>query len=79
MLFEKVSLNMVLVKKSFYGSVLFLGRRKTPEKQPITLSVDSMNYKWVETLKVSLVCPAGSVYIVFKLKEKNIIFFCIIQ
>lgn len=47
---------MVMVKKSFYGSVLFLGRRKTPEKQPITLSVDSTDYKWVETLKVSLVC-----------------------
>ncbi|XP_060796063.1 fatty acid synthase isoform X1 [Neoarius graeffei] len=50
-LFEKVSLNMVLVKKSFYGSVLFLGRKKTPEKQPVTLSVDPTDYKWVETLK----------------------------
>lgn len=58
-LFKKVSLDMVMVKKSFYGSVLFLGRRKTPERQPIALSVDSTDYKWVETLKVSLVSLAS--------------------
>lgn len=61
-LFEKASLNMIMVKKSFYGSVLFLGRRRTPEKQPIALSVDPTDYKWVETLKVSLVCLTASLY-----------------
>ncbi|KAL6475465.1 hypothetical protein MHYP_G00165050 [Metynnis hypsauchen] len=50
-LFEKASLNVVVMKKSFYGSALFLGRRQTPEKQPITVSVDSTDYTWVETLK----------------------------
>lgn len=45
---------MVMVKKSFYGSALFLGRRRSPEKQPIALSVDSTDYKWVESLKVSV-------------------------
>lgn len=53
---------MVMVKKSFYGSVLFLGRRKTPEKQPITLSVDPTDYEWVEALKVSLICLATPLY-----------------
>lgn len=64
-LFKKVSLNMVMVKKSFYGSVIFLGRRKASEKQPIALSVDSTDYAWVDTLKVSLVCLSVSVYKVF--------------
>ncbi|KAG9267961.1 fatty acid synthase [Astyanax mexicanus] len=50
-LFEKASLKVLMMKKSFYGSVLFLGRRQTAEKQPITLSVDSTDYKWVENLK----------------------------
>lgn len=53
-LFIQASLNMVMIKKSFYGSVLFLGKKRTPEKQSVTLSVDASDYKWVETLKVCL-------------------------
>ncbi|XP_062859033.1 fatty acid synthase [Trichomycterus rosablanca] len=53
-LFNQASLNIVMLKKSFYGSVLFLGKKKTPEKQSVTLSVDSTDYKWVETLKTLL-------------------------
>ncbi|KAG7491726.1 hypothetical protein MATL_G00007310 [Megalops atlanticus] len=52
--FGQASLNVVAMRKSFYGSVLFLCRRKAPSKQPIFLSVDGMEYKWVETLKSTL-------------------------
>lgn len=50
--FSEASLNLVAVRKSFYGSVLFLCRCRSPRKQPIFLPVDSTDYKWVETLKV---------------------------
>lgn len=51
--FGEVSLRVVAMRKSFYGSALFLCRRQAPIKQPIFLSVDAMDYQWVETLKVS--------------------------
>lgn len=51
--FTEASLSLVAVKKSFYGSALFLCRRRSPGKQPVFLPVDSTDYKWVETLKVS--------------------------
>uniref|UniRef100_A0AAY5EZH5 Fatty acid synthase n=1 Tax=Electrophorus electricus TaxID=8005 RepID=A0AAY5EZH5_ELEEL len=53
-LFEQSSLNLVMLKKSFYGSVLFLGRRQTPEKRPMAVPVDSTDYTWVESLKSTL-------------------------
>ncbi|XP_070708258.1 fatty acid synthase [Pempheris klunzingeri] len=59
--FSEASLSLVAVRKSFYGSALFLCRRRAPEKQPTFLPVDSTDYKWVETLKALLVdssdCP----------------------
>lgn len=51
--FLEASLTLVTVKKSFYGSVLFLCRCQSEVKQPIFLPVDGTDYKWVETLKVS--------------------------
>lgn len=51
--FSAASLSLVAVKKSFYGSALFLCRCRSPGKEPIFLPVDSTDYKWVETLKVS--------------------------
>ncbi|XP_066519867.1 fatty acid synthase [Hoplias malabaricus] len=57
-LFEEASLNLVMMRKSFYGTVLFLARRKASEKQPITLSVNSTDYEWVETLKNTLAEPS---------------------
>ncbi|KAM6049680.1 fatty acid synthase isoform 2-T2 [Theristicus caerulescens] len=50
-LFSKASLNLVAMKKSFFGSVLFLCRRQTPAKTPVFLPVDEPHYMWVESLK----------------------------
>lgn len=51
-MFSEASLNLVAVRKSYYGSALFLCRCRPADKQPIFLPVDSNDYKWVETLKV---------------------------
>lgn len=51
-LIDQASLNVVAMKKSFYGTVMFLCRKRTSSKQPVFLSVDNMDYKWVETLQV---------------------------
>ncbi|XP_076154823.1 fatty acid synthase [Alosa pseudoharengus] len=53
-LIDQASLTVVALKKSFYGTVLFLCRKRTSSKQPVFLSVDDMQYKWVETLKNTL-------------------------
>ncbi|XP_016106540.1 fatty acid synthase-like [Sinocyclocheilus grahami] len=52
-LFQKASLNVVMLRKSFYGSALFLchQRQQSPQDQPILIFVDPTDYKWVETLK----------------------------
>lgn len=55
MVFSEVSLHVVSVKKSFYGSALFLCRCHSVAKEPLFLSVDSSDYKWVETLKVGVI------------------------
>ncbi|NXY35555.1 FAS synthase, partial [Pomatorhinus ruficollis] len=57
-LFSKASLNLVAVKKSFFGSVIFLCRRQAPIKTPVFLPVDETNYKWVESLKEVLADPS---------------------
>ncbi|XP_030143528.4 fatty acid synthase [Taeniopygia guttata] len=57
-LFSKASLNLVAMKKSFFGSVIFLCRRQVPVKTPIFLPVDETNYKWVESLKEILADPS---------------------
>ncbi|XP_039990736.1 fatty acid synthase isoform X2 [Xiphias gladius] len=49
--FSQVSLNLVAVRKSFYGSALFLCRCQSPGKQPVFLPVENTDYNWVETLK----------------------------
>lgn len=59
-LFQQASLNVVMLRKSHYGSALFLCRRQTPQKQAITISVDPTDYKWVETLKSTLVESSDS-------------------
>lgn len=50
---SEASLTLVVLRKSFYGSALFLCRRQSVSKQPVFLPVDSKDYQWVETLKVS--------------------------
>uniref|UniRef100_A0A8V1ANX5 Fatty acid synthase n=1 Tax=Gallus gallus TaxID=9031 RepID=A0A8V1ANX5_CHICK len=50
-LFSKASLNLVAMKRSFFGSVIFLCRRQSPAKTPILLPVDDTHYKWVDSLK----------------------------
>nr|XP_033816212.1 fatty acid synthase [Geotrypetes seraphini] len=54
-LFTQASLELVAVKRSFYGSVIFLCHRRVPEKTPIFLTVEDSNYNWVEPLKSILV------------------------
>uniref|UniRef100_A0A672LX21 Fatty acid synthase n=1 Tax=Sinocyclocheilus grahami TaxID=75366 RepID=A0A672LX21_SINGR len=55
-LLQKASLNVVMLRKSYYGSALFLCHRRpqSPQDQPILIFVDPADYKWVETLKSSL-------------------------
>uniref|UniRef100_A0A8P4GFA7 Fatty acid synthase n=1 Tax=Dicentrarchus labrax TaxID=13489 RepID=A0A8P4GFA7_DICLA len=59
--FSSASLSLVAVRKSFYGSALFLCRCHSPGTQPVFLPVDSTDYKWVETLKETIAessdCP----------------------
>ncbi|OXB61122.1 hypothetical protein ASZ78_013685 [Callipepla squamata] len=50
-LFSKASLDLVAMKRSFFGSVIFLCRRQSPAKTPIFLPVDDTHYKWVDSLK----------------------------
>ncbi|NWS73173.1 FAS synthase, partial [Crotophaga sulcirostris] len=57
-LFNKASLNLVAMKKSFFDSVIFLCRRQTPAKTPIFLPIDENNFKWVESLKETLANPS---------------------
>ncbi|XP_076014659.1 fatty acid synthase [Genypterus blacodes] len=52
--FSEASLNLVTVRKSCYGSALFLCRRRLPSKEPVFLSVDNTDYQWVEKLKALL-------------------------
>ncbi|XP_061667276.1 fatty acid synthase isoform X1 [Syngnathoides biaculeatus] len=58
--FAEASLTLVAIRKSFYGSVLFLCHRLAPAKQPIVLAVDNADYEWVETLKATLAEPSDS-------------------
>ncbi|KAG5854295.1 hypothetical protein ANANG_G00036290 [Anguilla anguilla] len=58
--FGQAALSVVAVRRSFYGSALFLCRHKAPSKQPIFLSVDAMDYQWVETLKSTLAQASDS-------------------
>ncbi|KAJ7984800.1 hypothetical protein DPEC_G00358530 [Dallia pectoralis] len=58
--FSEASLNVLAVKKSFYGSALFLCRCRLPRRPPYFLSVDPMHYQWVETLKATLAEPSDS-------------------
>ena len=52
-LFAGASLHLVALKKSFYGSVLFLCRRLAPLDSPIFLPVEDTSFQWVDSLKVS--------------------------
>ncbi|XP_043924165.1 fatty acid synthase [Protopterus annectens] len=49
--FNQASLNLVAVKESFYGSALFLARRPAFVLTPHFLSVDQLDFRWVESLK----------------------------
>ncbi|XP_043860025.1 LOW QUALITY PROTEIN: fatty acid synthase [Dromiciops gliroides] len=52
--FQKASLHLVGLKKSFYGSAIFLCRRQAPTQSPIFLQVEDTTYKWVDSLKTIL-------------------------
>ncbi|KAL2077918.1 hypothetical protein ACEWY4_025603 [Coilia grayii] len=51
---DQSSLMVVAMKKSFFGTVLFLCRKQTSGNQPVFLSVDDMGYKWVDSLQSTL-------------------------
>ncbi|CAL8303726.1 unnamed protein product [Lota lota] len=53
-LFSKASLTLAVYRKSFYGSALFLCRRRVTAKSPVFIPVDAGNYQWVEPLKARL-------------------------
>ncbi|XP_006886190.1 PREDICTED: fatty acid synthase [Elephantulus edwardii] len=50
-LFARASLRLVGLKRSVYGSVLFLCRRPAALDSPIFLSVDDTSFQWVNSLK----------------------------
>lgn len=53
--FSEASLTLVAVRRSFYGSALFLCRLKSQRKPSVYLPVDGTDFLWVEKLKVSFV------------------------
>ncbi|XP_028912877.2 LOW QUALITY PROTEIN: fatty acid synthase [Ornithorhynchus anatinus] len=53
-LFHKASLDLVGLKRSFYGSAIFLARRHTPKESPVFLSVEDAQFQWVDALKTIL-------------------------
>ncbi|ERE67869.1 fatty acid synthase [Cricetulus griseus] len=50
-LFSKKGLHLVGLKKSFYGTALFLCRRATLQDNPLFLPVEDTSYQWVDSLK----------------------------
>ncbi|XP_012511898.1 PREDICTED: fatty acid synthase [Propithecus coquereli] len=50
-LFTRTSLRLVGLKKSFYGSALFLCRRPATQDSPIFLPVEDTSFRWVDSLK----------------------------
>ncbi|XP_071066957.1 fatty acid synthase isoform X2 [Dasypus novemcinctus] len=54
-LLEAAGLQLLARKCSFYGSALFLCRRRpAPPSSPIFVSVDDAGFQWVDTLKAAL-------------------------
>ncbi|XP_069807612.1 fatty acid synthase isoform X2 [Dendropsophus ebraccatus] len=53
-LFDSAGMNVIAMKKSFYNSVIFLCRRRTPERIHVQLSVEDMDCTWVESLKEAM-------------------------
>nr|XP_025855761.1 fatty acid synthase [Vulpes vulpes] len=45
------SLHLVALKRSFYGSALFLCRRPGPQDSPVFLPVEDTSFRWVDSLK----------------------------
>lgn len=45
------SLRLVALKRSFYGSALFLCRRPAPPSVPLFLPVEDTSFQWVDALK----------------------------
>lgn len=60
-LFAGAALQLVALKRSFYGSVLFLCRRPALQDSPIFLPVEDTSFRWVDSLKVSSL-PAPTQY-----------------
>nr|XP_045015104.1 fatty acid synthase-like isoform X2 [Jaculus jaculus]XP_045015105.1 fatty acid synthase-like isoform X2 [Jaculus jaculus] len=50
-LFSRAALHLVGLKKSFYGSALFLCRRAVPQDSPIFFPVEDTSFQWVDSLK----------------------------
>uniref|UniRef100_A0A452SJH0 Fatty acid synthase n=1 Tax=Ursus americanus TaxID=9643 RepID=A0A452SJH0_URSAM len=50
-LFAAASLHLAALKRSFYGSALFLLRRPAPRDSPVFLPVEDTSFRWVDSLK----------------------------
>lgn len=50
-IFHQASLDIVSSKKSFYGSIMLLGRKKSEPKNPVFLTAHSTDFSWIEPLK----------------------------
>lgn len=50
-LFSRKALHLVGLKKSFYGTALFLCRRLSPQDKPVFLPVEDTSFQWVDSLK----------------------------
>uniref|UniRef100_UPI00398F77C5 fatty acid synthase n=1 Tax=Pristiophorus japonicus TaxID=55135 RepID=UPI00398F77C5 len=56
--FSQASLDLICMKKSFYGSVILLGRKKEEPTNPIFLSAHPTDFSWIEPLKTILEEPS---------------------
>ncbi|XP_073540254.1 fatty acid synthase [Phyllobates terribilis] len=70
-LVDSAHMDVVAMKKSFYNSVIFLCRRRTPEKKAVLLSVEDMDCPWVESLKEAMADSSGHRIWLTALNEPN--------
>ncbi|XP_028643680.1 fatty acid synthase [Grammomys surdaster] len=58
-LFSRKALHLVGLKRSFYGTALFLCRRVIPQDSPIFLPVEDTSFQWVDSLKSILAASSS--------------------
>ncbi|KAG8507553.1 Fatty acid synthase [Galemys pyrenaicus] len=58
-LLAEAGLHLVALKRSFYGSALFLCRRLAPQDSPVFLPVEDTSFRWVDSLKSILAATSS--------------------